>query len=144
MLAAGGEDLAGALREVIAIDDRRGANWSGLRRGRHLIRGERTQRRQRAGLHRLLQLDALRLRIGQGPGLRTRSLNCAAAHAEGLLEQALRQRAGLQIIDRHGAGGLPDQHDVVRIAAELRDIAIDPFQRGHLIEETPIAGSIVP
>ena len=63
----------------------------------------------------------------------------AAAHDHGLVEQALGQRRSAQELDAARSGALPENHHIVRIAAELGDIALDPLQDGDLVERAPVA-----
>ena len=56
-----------------------------------------------------------------------------------MLEQAPGEGTRLQRRHRRRARGLAGYRDVVGIAAELRDVALDPLQRRDLIEETVVA-----
>ena len=56
-----------------------------------------------------------------------------------MLEEILGERARLQRRHRRRARGLARYRDVVGIAAELRNVALDPLQRGDLIEKTVVA-----
>jgi hypothetical protein len=43
-----------------------------------------------------------------------------------------------------GAAGLPENRDVARVAAELRDVVADPFERLNQIEHAHVPGLGVP
>ena len=62
-----------------------------------------------------------------------------AALRDGAVEQALRQRRGHQCGDRHAAGGLPEQGDVARVAAEAVDVGLHPLQRRQQVHQGVIA-----
>ena len=55
------------------------------------------------------------------------------------VEQAARGRHREQSADAHAAGRFAENRDVARIAAELRDIVADPFERRDLIEHAFVA-----
>ena len=61
----------------------------------------------------------------------------AALH-DRALEQALGQRRGDEIGDRHRAGGFAEHGDIVRIAAERGDILAHPAQRGDHVAKPEI------
>ena len=125
------------LLQHIAVDNRA----EGERAGRRFGRREDRLRRQRA--HRLyiraaqllLQRGAVRFRVLQrtGAGARAAALQNRAA------VQTARQRRRKQHSYAHCAGRLPVDRDAVRVTAERADIALDPAQRGNLIEQSVIS-----
>ena len=63
-----------------------------------------------------------------------RGLEDAAALADGPVEQAFGARTAHQQADEHGARRLARDRDLLRIAAECADVALDPLQGRDLIE----------
>jgi hypothetical protein len=66
------------------------------------------------------------------------------AFGDGVPEQALGQRRQRQEADRARARRFAGDGDALRIAAEGRDIALDPFQDGDVVEQAIIARRLVP
>ena len=65
----------------------------------------------------------------------------AAAFDDRLLEEPGRQRRNDLRMRAQAASGFAEDSDVVRVAAERRDIRLDPLQRGLLIHQAVVAGS---
>ena len=114
-----------------------------------LLGGKRPQRRERLGV---VALDAQRARIGDRAmfgfveqGQRQDRLACRG-HARRLqdraLEQAARQPRDHVRHDRTAAGRFAEERHLLRIAAEQRDVALDPLQRGELIQIAIVAARI--
>ena len=59
------------------------------------------------------------------------------------MEESFRQRARHHRYDIRRAGGMSENHDVTRVATELRNVALDPLQRGDLVEQRVIARRMV-
>jgi hypothetical protein len=55
------------------------------------------------------------------------------------MEQAFGDRRAEQPADHGGAGGLAEDRDVVRIAAERRDVLLHPLQHGDRVTERLVA-----
>ena len=70
-------------------------------------------------------------------------LKGATALADGPVKEAARQRARLHHGNAVGAGGLAEDGDVVRIAAEFRDVVPYPLEGLDLIAKTLVAGDAV-
>src|SRR6185437_3627194 len=62
---------------------------------------------------------------------------------DGFVEQAVGERRGEEIENAEAAGGFARDRDVIRIAAEGRDVALHPAQGFDLVEEAVIAGDVV-
>ena len=58
----------------------------------------------------------------------------------GLVEQAFGTGAAEQHRGRRAAGGLAENHHVVRVAAECADVVPGPLQRGDLVEDAVVDG----
>ena len=61
----------------------------------------------------------------------------------GLLKQSLRQRGGHEQGNRYGACGLAENRYAFGIATERRDVGLDPFQCGDLVQQTVVAGGLL-
>ncbi len=60
-------------------------------------------------------------------------MKSTAALTDRTMEETPGERAGLQHGNAIGAGGLPEDGDVVRVAAEFRNVGANPMQRLDLI-----------
>ena len=67
----------------------------------------------------------------------------AGAHDDGLVEGALGERGGRQELRAAAAGALAEQHHVVRVAAELGDVGLDPLEGLDLVQGAPVAGRVL-
>ena len=161
--------LVEALGEHVAVDirtDGHGGEDAALAGDGGVDAAERVDRLGGGGAH-FLQVGQVRpvhhlfdgfLRIGEGGVLlgregraarehRLRGLarihETAAAHDDGLVEEALGQRRGAQELHAAGTGALAENHHVVRIAAELGDVFLDPFQDLDLVQGAPVAGGVL-
>ena len=101
--------------------------------------------RIRDRLQRFDVVDAERLhqRRDDGRAVRLRevehAVDAAALH-NALVEQAVRGGRLHQRPDLHAAARLAEQRDVVRVAAEARDVVVDPLQRRDHIRAAGVAG----
>ena len=69
--------------------------------------------------------------------------NTATAHDDGFGDELLRDRRSHLILDTHGSRTLSEDGDVVRIAAKLADIVIDPLDGLGLVIESVIARNAI-
>ena len=69
--------------------------------------------------------------------------HAAGAHDDRLVEQAAGERGLDQGADGAAAGALAEDHHVVRIAAELGDVLLDPLQALDHVQDTVVAGHAV-
>jgi hypothetical protein len=72
-------------------------------------------------------------------GLGHRAARRRAALRDRLAEESVGAGHGDQIGDRHPPGRLPEDRDIAGVTAEDRDVVSDPSERGHLVEEAPVA-----
>jgi hypothetical protein len=56
------------------------------------------------------------------------------------VEEAAGERRLAKGLHAAGAGALAEDHNVIRVATELGDILLDPFQGLDLVEDTIVAG----
>src|SRR4029453_8560858 len=66
-----------------------------------------------------------------------------SALADRLLKQSLRERRRHQRTPRQRSPRLTEDSDVLRIAAERRDVLLTPPQRGNLIEHAVVARRVM-
>ena len=83
-----------------------------------------------------------RHRAGEEPHLRAVGLGEGAALHDGPLEEAFIFLAGHLGADAHAAGALTADGDVLRVAAEGRDVPLDPAGGALLIQETEVGGGV--
>ena len=106
--------------------------------------GERAQGGERVGVQMVLgELGAFFGGLVFGAHGERVAGECAAAFADGFVEEALGDGRGHLFADGEGAGAFAEDGDVAGIAAELRDVALDPFERGGLIHQAVVAGGVV-
>ena len=105
----------------------RGTARSGPRRGRPGWPGRRGSRR-----------------TGRRSGRRRRGDDVVRRPAlqDGAAEEPLGAGHGQQDADRHGPGGLAEDGDAVRVAAECGDVVPHPGERGDLVEQAQV-GAVV-
>ena len=106
------------------------------RRGQRLH--EKRGDRQRRGALGARERNAELLLVGERARTRT-GRHAGAALGDGAMEQALGERRGDQAVSVGGAGRLPAERDVVRIAAERGDVIVDPAQRRDPIHQRVVA-----
>ena len=136
------KDLFDRSRQKISIPNGAHARGAGGARQReHTVGSESAHVFDGRGVPDFLDADAVGLRVGKrGHAHRASPADQGAAHAHGPIEQALGQRAGFQGKDRHRPRRLPDDGNVVRIAAEPGDVVANPLQRRDLVEQAIVAG----
>jgi hypothetical protein len=57
------------------------------------------------------------------------------------MEQALRDRHGEQAFDALSAGRLAEDRHLMWVASEACDLALDPLEGGHLVEQAAVGGA---
>jgi hypothetical protein len=85
--------------------------------------------------YRIVRIDAVFAHRPRGEHTVART----AGLGDRFVEQAVRHRRSDQAVHRHSAGGEAKDRHVVRIAAERRDVALDPLQGGNLVHVSVVA-----
>ena len=124
----------------MAVDD--GPETQSRRRRQYPLRRHRPQFGERRRACLAHEFNAGALGIVERYRRTARRREEGAALADRAMEQAARQRRRHQGADRLGARGLAGDGDLAGIAAERRDVALHPLQRGHQVEHAVIAGGV--
>ena len=130
------------LGQEIAVDHRVERHVLGAALCREeLLRGQRAQLGEGGCAQALREGRAFLLGVSE----RARSdvLHHPPALADRAGNVATRQRRRHQRADRDRSSGFAADHDVARVPAERRDVALHPLQCRHLIEQAVIAGRVM-
>ena len=138
LLAIGKRDRE-ILREQVAVDHHSGLDLEARQLGERL----RTQLGDRLDAGGFQRLRAGSLGLLGGRHAAHLQPHPAAALRDRAVEETLGLWRSDERADHDGAGRLAGDGDVVRVAAERRDVLLDPLQRGDGVHHPVVAGAAV-